>query len=883
MKPRQCVLSAVLVLATLAALLIVPLMPGSIQSTRPDPTNKTFSNVGYTEPSAPVPIQYQDTKYNIHYRLVEYQQVFDYQSVSYGNVIGIAGRIVGVRTSYRMMAFVNGTIQVANVTNVDAGSDETSLVKGLDFQLLPSFNVNTIDFEPQKFTEYSYNNLNVLMAGRNKTDNSIIVYRLVYNETAQSFIYFQNYTVATPGLFSFINNVIINDLSQATSVYVGNIVVSGRWKNGTSNIPFGYMIDYTTGSTLMDMTNLTTSTTDYQLHGQTIYAVRFSAFMFGYALICSNTMLVVQDIAGTIISVNNYPDIPVSTYMVYHFAIGRDDYSESVFVMPYTYWDVISNTQGSFLVEMDPTFFTVRQDPASFALLNEMLVDDTIFKATSDFSDGVIFMGIDRNFHVWQDWVLGTGSIGGLFDLYVPYKIVTYYEGTFYGGFECWFGDSRGMWVAIFNRNDTGVLGIGNSTVNKIVTQRLDVNHVRGTNSFQFSVSGYVERYNNDLVEIGVVPLYALPYITFAGDNGTMFSTTATHVFLNTDNGGIILRPARAFIGTGGMITEFSASFDADYCPIIQTIFGFPSIPLQIQYIVYERYSNGTYTQKLLRTSFNAKSVIAMFSFVLDTSISIQDSHMLDELRVLADGIEYNPYSLTFTKPDIRLHVIDKITNQTLFNEDVRFTDPLLLPIPPKYEFALLYYSSLDYFGLDFGLVNTYVNNTPVTTDLIRVLSPTARIVTTDFANTTISDVIVEKAVDGFYIKIALPIATVIISNNYNYTIIFYLVKGTTTISYSIPSMASIILRLATGHYQYIVTNTKGKEILDKEIDFTSSTSIALGEFSLNFPDDPRVQAQTEINIMVSVIGIALATGAGIILANSFANRSIKVNKRQWG
>jgi len=825
----------------------------------------------------------KQTSYNVHFRLVEYEKIFSYPNMPFGSVIGIARlTVTGAKPrSYRVAGLVNGTLLVSNVTNLDKNTPdgqyylEAELVKGVNFQVLPSFDIDTTDFEPHKIT--AYENLDVIVVGMNKITKALMGYSLRYNEITLEFDYMHNYIVPLPAMFGSINDLTTYDLI----VGGGSFIASGKYIDGTDNVPFSYQIDQFLGTVIEDFTSLSTSTTDYHVFSDVIYAVRGSS-SFGLVF-CTNENMV-SKMTGTWIQ-HDYPDLPLSTYWIFNFGFGVDEPTQYIF--PYCFWDVISQTNGAYLVYFNSTYFNVKNDSSSSALLNEMVDKDTLFRATSDFTDGLYFLGQDTNFDVWQSWSIGTGSTGGIFDFYLPLQMHQYGRlSDNKGGFEILFADSRGIWVAIFNLNDTGALDVGISKVNKIVSQRIDVKHDAGTNSFQYTVSGYLERYSTSLVEIGIVPLFANPTkLTMA--TPTMFSTTRTYEFLNVANGGIFLRPTRTFIGTGGKITEFTVAFDADYCPVlIESTFGYTIVPLQVQFLVYERYSNGTYSQKLLRTNFNAKTIMVQSSFVLKTSISIQDSHMLDELRVIANGIEYNPYSLTFTKPDVMLQIIDKVTNNTLFNKEVRFSDPLNVPIPAKYEFALRYFSSIDFFGLDFGLVNTYVNGTQVSTDQIRVLSPSARIITTDFANVTISDVTITKSINGQYINLPLPVATIIISNQYNFTITFFLTKGTTTISYSIPSESAIILRLALGNYRYIVTDDKGNEILDKQVAFSGSTSITIGEKAvLQFPFDPAaVQASAAEKIFFGIFGVIGAAAVGIVIAYTWAKRGQnKAKRKPWG
>ena len=826
------------------------------------------------------------TDYNINYRMVSYKQVKQYNA---GNnpaisgaedVIGIV-RFEGLTSptppsypgSYRCIVLRNGTIYLFNVSHyTDPGIlNEARLLPGygyqdgLEMEYVMKWNYDVSELEPQIAVQSLYG-YGVIIFGKNSTTSAISLFSIDYDGT--TFHYSYNYTLVKPALFASINDVHINDAR-----YDGGYLIGGKFVDGSTNVPFAYKLNSTLGVDV-DFTNLTTSTTDYQAFDDCVVSVQAS--WFGITIIShyilTNKRVITISPGGTTIYENiefpneiTYSSIPTYVKVSNIFTFNAS-YAESLS------WGYLStggievfylksNMYYNWTSFTYYTITTIQQDP-NVALLTQQIEPDNIFKSSVDFADGQIFYGMDTRFKVWQTWNVRSGSVSVIwFDWYIPYKIIKYDDVN--PALEVWYGDSRGIWVAQFNGDIINVLEYGNSSVSHIISQRVDISHKQSTDSFQFTISGYLERKSNDICEVGIIPLIGVGLGDLYDPNPKLFTVNKQYTFTNIQEGGVVLRPKINFQGSGSKIIEFYVSFDADFCPYIKNFFGVNYVAFSMYALAWERYNNGTYTQKLLYGGFTAKSSLYMYSFALETGLSIQDSHMLDELHFFSNSLEYSPYNVFFTTPNASILVTDKVTNDTLFSGYMHFRDPLVLPIPAKYEFFIKTFSTLDQFGIDTGLFNIFVNNTEITTDNVRILSPNANIVFRDFANYVLKNVTISKNLNGSYIKVGLDVAQKIISNQYNYTINFYLTRGSTTIYYQLPGQTSIILRLGLGLYHYKVTDESGRTLVDKDITLSTAKTISIGVFTTTFPEFPSVQGITVLDL---ITGLIISVGILIIL-----------------
>jgi hypothetical protein len=838
-----------------------------------------------------IPIPDFSTKYNIHYRMVNYDEVHRYSADNSPTINGAVDYIDisilrptlsgnGSENSYRTLVLKNGSILVFNVTNIHDGFTwyETGLEKGIDISYLLKWNLDMDEFELQKaFTTPT----ELVCLGKNTTTDEISIFQLKF--TGTHFDYMSNVTIPNPGLFTSINDMkIYSAIYQTPYSYI-----AGKFRDGTTNIPFGYSLDGSF-SIVQDFTNVSISTTDCLIFDDAILSLQPSSIVI-YSFSLTNKHVFMVDGSSKIVYNNTIEQIPLS-YVPAYFRVSKPFNWVIAGTVTYFYetliWNYLTTTFNTYRLFVNYStdygvFYTIEKDQ-NIGFLPQQIESDVTIKIMTDLSDGVVLFGQDTRFKIWQTWFISSGSRSGLFfDIYIPYKLITYEEVSNRESFEIWFGDSRGLFFAAFNANDSGILDYGNSSVNKIVSQQCHVSHAQGTSNFQYTISGYLERNSTNICEIGIIPLYAQPTGNPNFPDPTMLSVSSLYTFDNNIDGGIILQPSENFRGIGSNIIEFQVRFDADYCPLSVDYLGLKYIALNIYYLAWEKYDNGTYTQKLLKTTFTAKSALFMYSFALESAITIQDSHMLDELHVFNNGIEYSAYNLVFTAPNASLLVTDKFTNETLYNAGTWFSDPIKLPIAAKYEFWLRYYSTLDNLGFPWELVQTYINGSQVTTENIRVLSPNANIVVKDFSNTVIKNLTINRYIDGNYINIGLPIASIILSNQHDFTVDFFLTRNQKTIYYQLPPDTQIILRLALGKYTYIVMDLNGTEIEKKDIEFKSNDipSITLGKKTI-----PEAQPiPTELNIIIAVISIAGITGAGIVLASAFKKQGKPGKKLPWG
>jgi len=848
-----------------------------------------------------------DTEYNIHFRMVKYASTLQYAGNvhainQFTDVIGIA-RMMNITTyrgkDYRVQGLTNGTLYVFNLTDVTSPSpQETMLVQGMNLGFVSKWNLDTSDFEPQKLCSNDvgpgFSALpRISIAGRNKTDNSLVIKVLGFNETDLTFYSVYNLSIPIPSCLTNLNGLGIYwaFYDSRESEYL----ISGKYLNGTTKIPFAYEIDDSSGSVILDMTNLTTSATDWQAFDDVILSMQPCYNNGGFWLLTNkHVMLTPYSFTKTIL---NYQIQEILYNSIYH-SVGRvfsfSDYTVNFYeILSWNYMLSVGLSGKQFILIANFSVYDInlpnagivlelREDP-HLSLTSQIIDRDTIIKCASDFQDGVIFLGSDKRFDMWQTWTVGSGSIGGFFDVYMPFSYIQQI-GSSIGvnkpveGFEYWYGDSRALWVVQFSLNDAAIFSVGNSSAKHVVSERIAISHSRGTNSFQFTISGYLERATGNIAEIGMIPLYMKPYAVLGGIP-TMLSVTTINHFLSS-SGGVLIRPINNYQATGAKIIDFQVSCEGDYCPITIAAFGYQIVGVYMTYIVWERYTNGTYTQKLMTDDIGlSKSALLLYSYSLETSITIQDSHLLDELHVFVDKLENNPYFVVFNTFNASLLVTDKITNKTLYDQATIFSDPCSLPIASKYEFYIRLFSTLDNLGFPFELVQVFVNNSQVSTDYIRILSPNANIVIRDFSNVIIINKTINRYVNGSYINLGLAIATIITSNQYPVAVDFFISRNGKSVHYQLPPETSIILRLALGTYHYLAMDLNGTTLQERDITFKSNElpSITLGKKIATVP------VPTELNIIVAVISIGGITGAAIVVASMFRGRVKKPNKTPWG
>ncbi len=175
------------------------------------------------------------------------------------------------------------------------------------------------------------------------------------------------------------------------------------------------------------------------------------------------------------------------------------------------------------------------------------------------------------------------------------------------------------------------------------------------------------------------------------------------------------------------------------------------------------------------------------------------------------------------------------------------------------------WFSNIDNFGLPFEIVKLFVNGSRVTTNAPTMLSEISRITIKDYANSILYDHVLNLSIVGIYLDLGLAIATITFSNEYNQTVIFYLIKGGVTVSFTIPRLSSITVRLAMGDYQYEITDLTGHQLESGDLTFDAGDSasffVVFGKVSVTPPGglpDATAQLLSVTLITVGVLGAVL-------------------------
>jgi hypothetical protein len=181
-----------------------------------------------------------------------------------------------------------------------------------------------------------------------------------------------------------------------------------------------------------------------------------------------------------------------------------------------------------------------------------------------------------------------------------------------------------------------------------------------------------------------------------------------------------------------------------------------------------------------------------------------------------------------------------------------------------------MFYSNIDLLGLDFGLCSTYINGTQVTTEDIRVLSPTANITVKDFANVTLKTQIINKSRDGIYIKMGLDIATISFFNNYTHNVVLVVTRGNVVNSFTLAPGFTLQRRLAMGAYKYEVDYENGTMLYEKTISFSSTSPdkfmITLwGGESVSIRP-PAYYVPNAVDYILVFMGIGLGIGIPVVI-----------------
>lgn len=770
--------------------------------------------------------------YNSKFKQFKYEKIHTYSGPVNPNT-QLIGFFPLTAIGHRLLIFTNGTIIVFNITDSMPMNYTKWFIQSIDIS----------DFQPVKASSMAGNS-RLFLTGYNKTNDKIIIKSIKINADGTLNEEY-NVTVHHPINLTSVTSITIKSAVAPTDTFV---TIAGNYINNSESIPFIYEVKYD-GSTVYDVLNLN-STNDYQLFDDSVFYCYSSAPGSIYYITTNEQVITWTRQTSTIydkinlnISLNLLLHVDFSDFHVTGGGIINDWFGFSTL-------ESISTFKPEFyLVEIDISYnlFVTKTDKL-FAWLIETIAPDNIFGSMPDSSDSNLVFGADKNLRIWQEFISTTGDQAGAFNWYYP---VSFIKSSGDNKFEIGFADTRGFWVSQFSSNLDEFYNISTTKITSIYNNRVSIEHLKGTSKFTIRISGVIERNDTNVVEIGVMPLLI--------DSGSELFFTVDSVYNVTNE--ILITPIQNFFGIGSKNIEFNVAFESEFAPIIDTLSGIEYVDLLVDYVIYEKYSNGTYTQAYYSSNNDeVKSFLFFFDYDMETQVVLVDSHLLEELHIEVDGIEYEPYGIKFFKPWGNVTIRDKITNDTLFEGTYTFfSDPLNIPIPSKYEFWISYYSNLDYFGFDFNLVNTFINETEITTESVRILSPNAEIVVKDFSDDILYNKTFSKNEDGEYIKIGLDVAQIIISNQYNFTIWFYLRKNEKSIAYQLPPTTSIVLRLALGTYRYLVTDVDGNEIIDDEIEFDAAETLVIGEFSFEIGTIPVVGITTLDLVVATLIVIGMA------------------------
>ncbi|MHA1892072.1 MAG: hypothetical protein ACTSYS_13850 [Promethearchaeota archaeon] len=755
--------------------------------------------------------------------------------------------------TYRLVIYSNLTVFVFNYSsNVDR-----------DFQKKYSQSISISNIA--KLT--SINTIDKLYA-ISLDSNKINVTTFTINDSAITKAY--SFHIYTPSSFT-VSTTQINYIYADSYIHVvGNYVLSN-----SSKIPLYYRVNEA-GSFIEDSLGLNT-TSNYSQIGETLYFIN--------SLSVTDFMFVSNDKFGswdkTTYSVgNNYTSLPsildFTTIYHYHFSKLREwtlspssrkiasfelaviDNALTFYSHNYIFRRFLNNSQYTYEIKTTDELF-------GWNVYN--IYKDTFINVIPDLSDGALISISDVRSTIWQSLIAKTGNYHGGFDWYYPTGYAELNNETC----EIAISDSKSLYVVILTRNLSYFYNMNTTTIDSLVLNNIRINHVAGDSKFVYQLSGYIIRNTTDSVEINVQPILVKP-----DSDNFMFNTTSLY-YVDTK---VSVIPTRNFIGVGSNYIEFSVWFEIPFCAIIDTFSGLKYVDLKAELLISEKMENGTYIVHYFDMDVIDNSFYD-YNFNLETRLAVSNA-LLDEIAIRIDNLEINPYAITFQRPFSNITIIDKITNKTIYNStDVLFSDPLAITTIDRYEFHLSFYSNLDKFGLDFNLVNVFVNDSEVNSEDIRILSDDAKIVVKDFADNVLYNTTINKEQNGSYIKIGLDIAQVIINNRYNFTINFFLIKNDTTIYYQVPDSQSIVLRLALGSYRYRVEYANGTEIFDKNVTISYAKSIDIG-VPVGFPSIPPSISPTVLNlIIIFVIGILFFVGTIAIIV-FFRKQSSKSRRLRY-
>jgi len=763
---------------------------------------------------------------------------------------------------YRLFFRSGGTVDVFNAT------DYIGIKYNVTYW-------NTIQYYTGNFTmQKVVNTVNfgnvMVLAGYNPFNNIIMVNFFELDDTGllPSFNYIKNITIFAPSGFS----VVFTDVRDVKQVYTVDTFISGRYV--TTSVPSAYA--------------------SHQSSFPFLYIINVVGSVY--------TVIDVMDYNSTSLLCNQFDDAILKVYTeqdfvtekkymnydlglnVSHFNIPLNRtlaYATSRVRFSYMTANIIGSGYDKYFVvnqlSISPVLKTISQIVeinttqglgkitlgTSLAAQIQAISSDTIVSSAPDFANGLLAGGFDKTLNLWNTWSMPTMEHGHFFDFFMPVAVHVPI-GLTKRYIEIPFANAETLYIAELSNDIVAHYAFGKSHITIVSQIAARITHSQGTGDFEFTIYGNVQRnvtHAGEVIECGLVPILNIMQIV-------RYGVSVNGMIKLFNQAAVLVSPEINFIGLIGNYMDFYVTYKCKYMPLEFSFQNLGFLDLAVTFVVYEKYENGSYSQIYIsEPGFTtdqpqySSGKITMIDYSLQTSMIIQDSQMLNELHVFVGTIEYDPYHLFFLRSNDRVLVTDKITRRVLFNSNMLFADPLFIPMTARYQFFIAYFSTLDQFGLDYGLVTTIVNNTIVTSPDIPILSENANITVKDFAGTTIRSLMVNKYTNGTYVKIGLPLAQIIISNQYtNKTIDFYLTKGSTTIYYQLPSSTSFILRLALGDYHYKVKDSVTGEVLfDQDITISAAKTLSFGFASVTIPVLPP-QGYTFLDTIISV-----AVFAGIV------------------
>lgn len=214
-----------------------------------------------------------------------------------------------------------------------------------------------------------------------------------------------------------------------------------------------------------------------------------------------------------------------------------------------------------------------------------------------------------------------------------------------------------------------------------------------------------------------------------------------------------------------------------------------------------------------------------------------------------------------------------------------RVTDYHPLFYQPWYAWArdlyLYYFSTIDYFGLDFMLVKTFIDGEQISDNTISFNKQIFRLTIKDFADVVLYDKLHNYNTTK-HVIIGLPVADILFFNNYSVDIIVYFTRSGRTTTFTLKANSGIQIRFAMGDYSYVVTDLDGNEL-----EASNQYSIVATDpstFSLTFGKVSVIPPPFVSSIFSLVIAVVLVLGilGGTLVIAMIYNREPKTRTSRY-